>query len=206
MQKYSYMTSIPRTRDEAFQLIADELEKLRCKEEVSYGNEGSLLNICWQNLVENFFDNVSVTDAYKQPSEDVKNVFQTCEDVLIMMGNTRSKRVFTAKVVQRLPETDPNIMTWFRQEEGPLARRIYRYPQNVILLKMTDLFFKNGKNFTERTLGSSRNNDRLTGFVLYDATTDNWFVESSNEGQSTWHGDDNFSNRNKVIPIQSEQV
>ena len=171
-----------RTQLGAFQLISDELNKLRSldRDQIPRGADGSLLNRCWHTAVENFFDETSMVRLYKQPRADVKDVLQTQQDCLVFFDTATVDCVFTARVLQRLPIVHAKLKEWSRsQVQNPGLN--WRTPtvENVILLEITDLFFRRGRDFANRTI----HREAMTGFVIYDVAEHVWFVEA----ESTWH-------------------
>lgn len=171
-----------RTQLGAFQLINDELNKLRSLDrgEIPRGADGSLLNRCWQQQVENFFDETSMVRLYKQPRADVEDVLQTQQDCLVFVDANTFDCVFTARVLQRLPIVHAKLKEWTdKQWSRYHATLIAPTVENVILLEITDLFFQRGQDFANRTI----HDEAMTGFVLYDVAENVWFVEA----ESTWH-------------------
>lgn len=154
-------------RQQAFQIIADELHILQSAQslELAPMREETLALRSWANVVKDIFLRVRKI-SWRQTLSSKRSALLKNDNCFILAKSF----AFTADVVYRSHGTHyralrdyyaADLNGWYEYDADE------SFSDNVILLQMSDLFFKNNENTMSRTLEGNR----LTGFVVYNLKT-----------------------------------
>ncbi len=151
-------------RQQAFEIIADELQRLRYVQslEIALPEGGTLYKYAWDAAVKDFFDRVRNISWRQTKRSKYIELIKNDECFIVT-----SQYAFSANVVYRSYGTHfQTLRDYFASdlhgEYRPQSDE--KFAENVVVLQISEIFFQKSEDVFSRTFGGRA----LSGFAVYD--------------------------------------